>query len=169
MSMIHLDAGKLGSEFTNVQPPIKSVPLLVILFFASSIIAFSFGMHLIDQRTLYWICLSLVVIIISRLYCKVYSESVLILPSLGLQVETHYYLGHVKTHFIDISHIEDIIINEAVTMHSILCYLVVLLSDTENGEVKGLYPLFSHSWPPLSSLKDVYRAVQAKLIKPNQR
>ncbi|RUS84282.1 hypothetical protein EGW08_007975 [Elysia chlorotica] len=69
-------------------------------------------------------------------------ESVLILPSLGLQVKTLYYLGHVKTHFIDASHIEDIIINEAITMHS---------------------------WPPLSSLKDVYRAAQEKLIKPKQR
>ncbi|GFR90109.1 phosphatidylinositol N-acetylglucosaminyltransferase subunit H-like [Elysia marginata] len=104
-----------------------------------------------------------------KFYLKVYSESVLILPSLGLQVKTLSYLGAVKTHFIHISHIHDIVINEAVTMHSILYYLVVVLCDTENGQVKGLYPLFSHSWPPLSNLKEVYRAAQEKLIKPNKR
>lgn len=168
--MQHMDAGKFGSEFTIVQPPLQNFWLLIFMFMAISIAAFSFGLHLIDVQILLFLCIFLLVVSILRFSQKVYSESLLILPSLGLQVKTLYYLGTVNTNFIHISHIQDIVINEAVTMHSILHYLVVLLCDTDTkNDMKGLYPLFSHSWPPLSNLKDVYRAAQEKLIKPNRR
>ncbi|GFO48187.1 phosphatidylinositol n-acetylglucosaminyltransferase subunit h-like [Plakobranchus ocellatus] len=167
--MSHSDDGKFGSKFTFVHQPLKSKPAFFLLFLTTSVTAFSFGLHLMDIEILSVGCLILVLCLILRLHRKIYSESILILPSLGLQVETVYYLGSVKTHFIHISYIKDIVINEAVTMHSILCYLVVLLYDPGTGQTKGLYPLFSHSWPPLSDLKSVYKAAQQNLIKPNKR
>ncbi|KAK7506888.1 hypothetical protein BaRGS_00001739, partial [Batillaria attramentaria] len=61
-------------------------------------------------------------------------ETLLVLPSLGVQVKTQYCLGHQTTQFFDRSCVKGIVINEAVTMHS---------------------------WPRLKDLVQVYQAVQA--------
>lgn len=165
LKMKHRDLGDRGSEFTFVHPPLKNRFLFVVLLIIITISAFLSGLHLLDKSILATLCLVLILTLMMKLYLKIHSENLLILPSLGLQLETHYYLGHKNTHFIHLSHIKDVIINEAVTMHSIMHYLLVLLKGRQSDKAKALQPVFSHTWPSLAHLKLVYNAAQEKLIK----
>ena len=49
------------------------------------------------------------------------------MPALGVQVKTEYMFGHCDSEFIDISHIKDIIINEAITMVSTFSLVLPIL------------------------------------------
>ncbi|CAL1527773.1 unnamed protein product [Lymnaea stagnalis] len=169
LEMKHRDLGDRGSEFTFVHPPLKNRFLFVLLLIITMLLAFLSGLHLLDKGLLATLCLVLGVTLMVKLYLKIHSENLLILPSLGLQLETQYYLGHKHTHFIHLTHIKDVIINEAVTMHSIMHYLLVLLKGKQSDQVKALQPVFSHSWPSLAHLKLVYKAAQEKLIKSHRR
>ncbi|XP_059156199.1 phosphatidylinositol N-acetylglucosaminyltransferase subunit H-like [Physella acuta] len=166
LRMYHRDHGDMGSEFTVVHPPLKSRILFTILLVITLILAFSFRLHMLDRNILASLCLALATTLVLKLYSKIHSENVVILPSLGLQVETLYYLGHRETNFFHVSHIKDVVINEAISMHSILHYLLVLLKQDQG---QALHPLFSRSWPPLGDLKPVYKAAQEKLIRPQGR
>uniref|UniRef100_A0A0B7AWG9 Phosphatidylinositol N-acetylglucosaminyltransferase subunit H conserved domain-containing protein n=1 Tax=Arion vulgaris TaxID=1028688 RepID=A0A0B7AWG9_9EUPU len=164
--MHHSSMGHRGSKFTIVHPLMKSRTCFITFLTISLLTAFSFGLHLIDKNSLAKLFLLLAVSFLIKLSSKIYSECVIILPSLGLQLETHYYLGQVSTHFICLSKVKDIVISEAVTMHSVLTYLVVLLKDEENdctGQ-QTLYPLFINCWPPFNDLKHVYTVAQQKLL-----
>ncbi|KAK6997930.1 phosphatidylinositol N-acetylglucosaminyltransferase subunit H [Biomphalaria glabrata] len=169
VEMQHRDLGDLGSEFIVIHPSLKNRALFVMLLLFTIVTAFFFGLHLLDETILTSLCFILIVSLIFKLSSKIHSENLLILPSLGLQVETTYYLGYKVTQFIHLAYIKDIVINEAITMHSIMHYLLVLLKSNTSNEVHTLQPLFEHSWPSLSSLKPVYRAAQKKLIKPQLR
>ena len=48
-----------------------------------------------------------------------FSEVLLVLPTLGVQVKTQYWFGRQETQFFDKIHVKGIVINEAVTMVSI--------------------------------------------------
>ncbi|XP_005094401.1 phosphatidylinositol N-acetylglucosaminyltransferase subunit H [Aplysia californica] len=164
--LYHKDMGRKGSEFIVSHPSIKSKTVFGILLSLTLLASFSMGLHLLDKNILASTTLVLFSSLVVRMYLKITTEKVLFLPSLGVQVETTYFLGHTVTYFIDISHIKDIVINEAITMHSVMYYLVVLRKEEQSDNIQQLYPLFSHSWPRLTDLKQVYRAAQEKLIIP---
>ncbi|XP_071832566.1 phosphatidylinositol N-acetylglucosaminyltransferase subunit H-like [Apostichopus japonicus] len=92
-------------------------------------------------------------------------EKILVIRSMGLQIQTSYLLGQEKTNFIPQQKIVDIVINEAISMHKVSYYLAVLLKtegeEYHNFEVK---PLFTNTMPPLTVLKEVRRGCQEVLL-----
>ncbi|BFZ11521.1 hypothetical protein BsWGS_14560 [Bradybaena similaris] len=167
--MQHADMGARGSQFTVLQPAVKSPAVFWISLSASLVAAFALGLHLVDEKSLANMGLPLMAGILLKLWSKIYSESVLILPSLGLQVKTKNYLGHVCTQFFCLSQIKDIVINEAITMNSVVTYLVVLLNDVDSSGQQMLHPLFIHTWPTSGELQQVYQVSQVKLLHAHSR
>ena len=61
-----------------------------------------------------------------------FSEVLLVLPTLGVQVKTQYWFGRQETQFFDKIHVKGIVINEAVTMVSFLTrYMLKALLSTK--------------------------------------
>jgi len=164
----HNDLGRRGSEFIYMHQPVKNEWTIFFVAIISVLMSISFCLHNLNMNVLALITLGLIMTLGIWLCSKskVYSETFLILPSIGVQVQTMYVFGNTTTHFIDASHIHDIVINEAVSMHCITTYLVVLLKESHINNKKELYQVFAHSWPPLTDLIQVYRAAQLKLIHP---
>ncbi|KAH9490304.1 hypothetical protein Btru_034914 [Bulinus truncatus] len=121
--MHHRDLGDVGSEFIVIHSPLKNRAMFIMLLLFSITCAFSLRLHLLDENVLASLCLVLAVSLVLKLSAKIHSENLHILPSLGIQVETTYYLGYKVTQFIHLSYIKDIVINEAITM---VCPEVVL-------------------------------------------
>ncbi|KAK6181129.1 hypothetical protein SNE40_009058 [Patella caerulea] len=119
-----------------------------------------------EQKPFYlWmIAVFLALVLFYKLYTKVSAEIFLVLPSIGLQVQTKYLFGSISTQFMDISKIKDVIINEAISLQSVIFYLAVLLKEEKSENLQSIYPLFIHSWPNLCILKKIYSITQRKLI-----
>lgn len=99
-------------------------------------------------------------------FVKVDHESLLVIGSLGIQVSYSYASGRETTAFIEMSKIEDIVINEAVYMHQIIYYLCVLLKEpSDPNAISGVVPLFQSSKPRLNCLVKVYKSCQEILSK----
>ncbi|KAI0647227.1 hypothetical protein C8Q79DRAFT_958280, partial [Trametes meyenii] len=92
-------------------------------------------------------------------------ESVVIIPSLGLQLETHRgYCGFpllVSRRFMPWSSLEDFLINEGIRGWDIRYYLVAI-NRTQHGALK-LEVAFENLLPRFSILLQVYRRVQEAL------
>ncbi|XP_078001212.1 phosphatidylinositol N-acetylglucosaminyltransferase subunit H-like [Glandiceps talaboti] len=94
-------------------------------------------------------------------FIQVYKESLLVMASTGLQYTTTYRTGRQQSVFIPFENIQDVVINEGITMHSVIYYLVVLIKDQENlTKPKSLFPIFMKTSPRISTLKEIYRGVQ---------
>ncbi|XP_051581249.1 phosphatidylinositol N-acetylglucosaminyltransferase subunit H [Myxocyprinus asiaticus] len=99
-------------------------------------------------------------------FVKVDHETLLIVGSLGVQLSSSYASGRESTTFIEISKLKDIVINEAVYMHSIVYYLCILIKDpAEPDTVTSIVPLFQSSKPRLNCLIQVYRSCQEILAQ----
>ncbi|XP_013414080.1 phosphatidylinositol N-acetylglucosaminyltransferase subunit H [Lingula anatina] len=131
-----------------------------------NVLAFGIGLHKQDIVILL-VALGLVLVILFfKLRSKVVKESLLVMASIGAQTTTTYALGKKCCQFYDLTSIRDIVINEGITMHSIIFYLVLLLRGSDaQTEPQILVPLFKHSWPPLRFLQHIYRESQAVIWK----
>ncbi|XP_048062545.1 phosphatidylinositol N-acetylglucosaminyltransferase subunit H isoform X2 [Megalobrama amblycephala] len=99
-------------------------------------------------------------------FVKVDHETLLIIGSLGVQLSSSYASGRESTTFIEMSKLKDIVINEAVYMHSIIYYLCILIKDPAEPEtVTSVVPLFQSSKPRLNCLVQVYRSCQEILAQ----
>ena len=165
-TLIPRDFGKRGSEFTFLHPPPAVISnkhlflALVGLAFATAISLSSEG----NTSIIASVVLGLTFLIVSLtvyLYFKVSSEKIVMLSSLGVQIETEFALGNKTSSFIDISYIDDIVINEAISMHSINYYLIIIKKSRDN--LQQLIPLFTRSRIPLADLKKIYRAARVIL------
>ncbi|XP_076464272.1 phosphatidylinositol N-acetylglucosaminyltransferase subunit H-like [Babylonia areolata] len=155
----HKKYGTLGSEFIVHHCMYKPRRLVLSLLFTSTL-ATAIQIHETDIVVL-WImsgCLGL--LLLYRLLYKVRKETLLVMPSLGVEVKTQYWLGSLETHFFDKAHVRGIIINEAITMHSVLSYLAVLLRAGSTGPTQHIFPLFTRSWPGQQDLVYIYQAVE---------
>ncbi|XP_046371811.2 phosphatidylinositol N-acetylglucosaminyltransferase subunit H-like isoform X1 [Haliotis rufescens] len=162
-TMCHKNYGDLGSEFIIEHRKIKTTNLWIALII-SVIFALCVDLHTKDIYHLWSISAVLFGVLVFKLYTKVHREVILILPTVGVQLKTEYMLGLKCTKFIDLSHIRDIIINEAITMQSVISYLAVLLKEEKSGKLKTLYPLFSNSRYGMDCLTAVYEVSQEKLF-----
>lgn len=94
-------------------------------------------------------------------------EIVTVIRSTGVQLTTLYATGRRQTQFIDLRHIDDVVINEAVSMHKVVYYLAVLLkSDEHHQSLHGstrVLPFFLHSMPRLDTLTDIYQSIHSVL------
>lgn len=100
------------------------------------------------------LCLLLVV----KLRRRVKEESLLVMRSLGLQTTTTFVTGRQESRFINKENIEDVVISEAISMHSVIFYLVILLHNVDS-KAPSLVPLFQNTMPRLDALKMVYRGI----------
>ncbi|CAG5119253.1 unnamed protein product [Candidula unifasciata] len=165
--MKHVDMAHRGSVFAVQQPSVKRPAVFWLCLLVLLTAAFTLALHVVDYKSLAKLGLFLAVGILWKLWSKTCYESVLILPYLGLQVETHNCLGQVCTHFLSLSQIKDIVITEAVTMNSIRTYLVVLLNGADCSGQQMLYPLFIQSRPRVDELLQVYQVCHEKLLHPH--
>ncbi|XP_060555364.1 uncharacterized protein LOC132716173 [Ruditapes philippinarum] len=108
---------------------------------------------------------------------RVYSESLLIIASIGVTVQQSCLLGTSST-FYELRQIQDIVIIEAVTMSNIIFQLVILPkqndhtclipeADNTTNSKQRLHPLFQCFRPKLKDLQTIYRHTQEKLILPS--
>ncbi|KAG8554616.1 hypothetical protein GDO81_003848 [Engystomops pustulosus] len=93
---------------------------------------------------------------------KVDHESLLILGSLGIQTTSTYASGRENTVFIEMCRVQDVVINEGISMHRVNYYLCLLLKDPRNPQagVSQVIPIFQSSQPRLDCLTEIYRSCQ---------
>lgn len=96
---------------------------------------------------------------------KVDHESLLILGSLGIQRTSTYASGRENTVFIEMCRVQDVVINEGISMHRVNYYLCLLLKDPSDPQAKvsQVIPVFQSSQPRLDCLVEIYRSCQAIL------
>lgn len=116
------------------------------------------GLHTrgVDILSLSLIVLCLLLVV--KLRRRVKEESLLVMRSLGLQTTTTFVTGRQESRFINSENIEDVVISEAISMHSVIFYLVILLHNVDS-KVPSLVPLFQNTMPRLDALKMVYRGI----------
>ncbi|KAJ8629300.1 hypothetical protein MRB53_022623 [Persea americana] len=102
-------------------------------------------------------CILFSVFIIKSLHGKsIKKESVVIMPALGVQLETHYCSGMVIRRFVPIGKILKPVINECVT--PVTCYWSLALIARDEAE---LILVFKELRPPVSMLVPVWKALCA--------
>ncbi|CAG9134037.1 unnamed protein product [Plutella xylostella] len=80
---------------------------------------------------------------------SVQSESIVVIPSVGIQCSVKYVYGR-EDNFVPWNTIDDVIINEVIKLNRVLYFLTILVkSDTEPGGIK-LIPLFKVTLTHLS-------------------
>ncbi|CAH1789285.1 unnamed protein product [Owenia fusiformis] len=163
---------------------------------AFNIIGLMCHLHHQDWRLLLVVAASLCICLLLKIYLKVVQESLLIVKSLGVQQTTTFATGRTKSTFFNDIDIKALVINEAVTMHTITSYLAILLKTNptntppikiaQNGYTQERYidntvvlkaeektnefkvvPLYTSLWPRLPFLISVYQGSQ--ILSLNQR
>ena len=100
-------------------------------------------------------------ICLSTVYSRQVSEEGLVaIANVGVQIWKKNRIGFQSNQFIPISEIEDIVINEAFTMHRCIFYLVILTANRRGP----LVPLFLASSPSLDVLRKIRRRVRLVLL-----
>ncbi|XP_010295527.1 PREDICTED: phosphatidylinositol N-acetylglucosaminyltransferase subunit H [Phaethon lepturus] len=107
------------------------------------------------------IFLTLIGLITYLHFVKIDQESLLVIGSLGIQVTSSYASGKESTTFIEMGHVKDVVINEAIHMQKVIYYLCILLQDPGDPQgVSEVVPLFQSSKPRLDCLIEVYKSCQ---------
>ncbi|XP_064602082.1 phosphatidylinositol N-acetylglucosaminyltransferase subunit H-like [Liolophura sinensis] len=112
-----------------------------------------------------WVPVVLLLVLVWKLTLTVTEESILVLRSCGLQVKTTYLIGRSATQFVDMAQVKDIVINEGIRMHQVICYLSVLLTPRPGSDENGLFPLFMNSLPKVGVLREIYGGVKPLLVR----
>lgn len=112
---------------------------------------------LLASTQVHWILAALVALafLISRRN-GVEQEAVVVMPTLGIQLETVYRSKHVKRRFVPLHRVLRPVINEAVTPTTCFTYLALLLRDDSK-----LTLTFLHVRPPLSMLVPIWTSLCA--------
>jgi len=110
---------------------------------------------------LHWILVPFLLIFVFKRRNDVDQEAVVVMPSLGIQLETVYCSKKVKRRFIPLHRILWPVINEAVTPTTCFTYLALLLRDESR-----LTLTFLHVRPPLSMLVPIWTALCGALGHP---
>ncbi|KAM7289235.1 phosphatidylinositol N-acetylglucosaminyltransferase subunit H [Ixodes scapularis] len=133
--------------------------MLLTTFFLSCFL--HYGLHRRDVDFLGVFLVVLLLLLVAKLHRRVKEESLLVMQSLGLQTTTTFVTGRRVSRFINKEFIEDVVISEAITVQSVIFYLVVLLHDkVGTNSAPSLVPLFHNTLPRLSALQAVYRGIQ---------
>ncbi|XP_059462106.1 uncharacterized protein LOC132191111 [Corylus avellana] len=89
-------------------------------------------------------------------YCSSNTESVVIIPAFGVQLEAHYWSGRVVRSFVPIDKIMKPVLNENVTPFTCYWSLALLV-----GGKKELMLAFKAVQPPVKLLVPIWRALRA--------
>ncbi|KAL3874660.1 hypothetical protein ACJMK2_037642 [Sinanodonta woodiana] len=161
--------GELGSIFILQRPNSNAANLNVV---AAAVIATIAGVLSFTGKV------SQLILILGNhllIFCAVFfglfifffnrkqTESLLILSSLGITI-TRSGVFRDYSKFVDIAEIDDIVILEVVTMHSVRCQLVVMLKEDNMVEKSKILPIFQKFQPRTEDLRIIYKDAQAKLF-----
>ncbi|KAI8148697.1 GPI-GlcNAc transferase complex, PIG-H component-domain-containing protein [Fennellomyces sp. T-0311] len=106
----------------------------------------------------YGVCMALIWLWLKTKTVK--QESILAVKDIGVQVRTVYWGGRSVSKFIDQHKIDDIIINEGITMWQIKSYMAILVKQQDRMVV-----VFEHLLPRLRPvLLDVYWGTRAVIF-----
>ncbi|XP_064485630.1 phosphatidylinositol N-acetylglucosaminyltransferase subunit H-like isoform X1 [Ornithodoros turicata] len=118
-----------------------------------------YGLHTTGVDLLGVFMMALLILLAVKFHGRVKQESLLVMRSLGLQTTTTFVTGRQVSRFISKETIKDVVISEAITMHRVIFYLVILLHNVDSSGSK-LIPLFQNTFPRLDALRTVYHGVQ---------
>lgn len=93
---------------------------------------------------------------------QIRSESLLVIPSVGINVTYANRLGQVYTEFYPRQLVMDLVIVEAIIMQKLATYPVILYHDSFTREMK-IKPLFMKCRLKMAELKSIYQKVQKNL------
>lgn len=97
---------------------------------------------------------------------SVQSESILIIPTVGIQSSVKYVCGR-EDNWIPWCDIDNVIINEVIKMNRVLYYLTLLIKpghqSVKDCEEIKLIPLFKYTKPRLVMLQKIYVELQSFL------
>nr|XP_011415823.2 uncharacterized protein LOC105319825 isoform X2 [Crassostrea gigas] len=93
---------------------------------------------------------------------EIRSESLLVIPSVGINVTYANRLGQVYTEFYPRQLVMDLVIVEAIIMQKLATYPVILYHDSFTREMK-IKPLFMKCRLKMAELKSIYQKVQKNL------
>ncbi|KAG0347511.1 hypothetical protein BG005_000114 [Podila minutissima] len=102
---------------------------------------------------------AITLITISRIAIKFFmvtEETILVIRDVGIQVKTVYLGGRSVSRFIDRSKIQDIIINEAITMMHIRVYMAIIVEGQDKMVV-----VFQNLLPRLNVLLQAYHGARS--------
>lgn len=109
--------------------------------------------------------------LLHRQFTQVISESVIVLPPHGLQLETQKGFRGIRmstaSRFIPVSELHDFLINEGLMGWNVRYYLVALQRPAA-GSTTRLHVPYEHLLPFFPVLRIVYRRVQDLLYEPQQ-
>ncbi|XP_059809419.1 phosphatidylinositol N-acetylglucosaminyltransferase subunit H isoform X1 [Hypanus sabinus] len=156
----------LCREFTVISPKLS---LRSVLGYTAFIWLIAYSLFYCTQNTSVLsatIIITLLGMILHLHFCKVDQESMLIIGSIGVQMNTLYASGREHVNFIEMKKVKDIVINEGFYMQQVIYYLCILLIDPENPRgVSEVVPVFQSAKPRLDCLSQVYRSCQQILQK----
>ncbi|XP_046971394.1 phosphatidylinositol N-acetylglucosaminyltransferase subunit H-like [Vanessa cardui] len=101
---------------------------------------------------------------------SVQSESVLVIPTVGVQSSVKYVFGR-EDYFVPWACIDDVIINEVIKLNRVLYFLTLIVKTGSSGqdtEPIRLIPLFKYTKPRLLMLETIYSELQ-ELLKISSR
>ncbi|XP_048738021.2 uncharacterized protein LOC125652703 [Ostrea edulis] len=90
------------------------------------------------------------------------SESLQVIPAVGVSVTIVNRLGQVYTEFFPRQLVRDVVIVEGIRMQRLATYLVIMHLDPSTGQTK-LKPLFAKSRLKMEDLISIYQKVQKNL------
>ncbi|XP_078089624.1 phosphatidylinositol N-acetylglucosaminyltransferase subunit H isoform X2 [Mustelus asterias] len=150
----------LCREFTIISPKLS---LRSVLVYTAAVWLLAYAIFTVTQNTSVLsasIIVTLLGMILHLHLFKIDQESVLIIGSIGVQMNTLYASGRENVRFIEMKKVKDIVINEAIYM-KVIYYLCILLIDPGNPRgVSEVVPVFQSAKPRLDCLSQVYRSCQ---------
>ncbi|XP_023939992.2 phosphatidylinositol N-acetylglucosaminyltransferase subunit H [Bicyclus anynana] len=98
---------------------------------------------------------------------SVQSESILVIPTVGVQSSVKYVFGR-EDNFVPWASIDDVIINEVFKLNRVIYILTLLVKPSTSGnneaESVKLIPLFKYTKPRLLMLEAIYSELQSLLL-----
>ncbi|CAO3619050.1 unnamed protein product [Cunninghamella echinulata] len=111
------------------------------------------------NESIYWIWIFIIGWIWLKLR-RVKQESLLVMRDIGIQVKTTYWNGKSESIFINRLRIEDVVINEGITLWQVKPYIAILIKDQSKMLI-----VFENLLPPLNPvLIDTYRGTRQLLF-----
>lgn len=136
------------------------VPCVLAVIFA----VYKGFLSLTVSTCLVWIVVLIAITCLKLFYFNVCRESVLLVKDLGVQYTRSGAFGLQRSQFIEQHRIVDVLINEVITMHQVVFYLMLLTCDGTQDNLseknQQLLPLFTASTPCLETIKPIYHEMQ---------
>ncbi|XP_061183518.1 phosphatidylinositol N-acetylglucosaminyltransferase subunit H-like [Saccostrea echinata] len=155
-----------GDYEVKVIYPCRTAKLLIILIVLNAFICCMSSKVRFSEQEIEWILAShigvatLTCLLVFKFETK--SESMLVVPAVGINVSSVNRLGQVNTEFFPRQLVQDVVIVEAIIMQKFSTYLAILYQDPTSGQ-KKIKPMFLKSRLKIEELKSIYQKVQENL------